>query len=145
MTNTNSKFRHLCPDWDHLEISYGDPEFESCTCYGLGEDTLESDIIYAAEFKKALESVKAKSIVLIPDEIETSEQFIEWIHSDKEIKAEQPYLEETVIYHKYNPNYGDKRVCECGHDYYRHFDTYDNMEPCGCKYCSCDRFVEEVK
>jgi len=27
--------------------------------------------------------------------------------------------------------------CECGHAYYRHFDTYDNMRAVGCKYCDC--------
>lgn len=24
---------HQCPDWDFLEISPGDPEFECCHCY----------------------------------------------------------------------------------------------------------------
>jgi calcineurin-like phosphoesterase family protein len=43
----------------------------------------------------------------------------------------------------YNPKYGDERLCKCGHPYYRHFDTYDNMEPVGCKYCQCG-FFEEV-
>lgn len=56
-----------------------------------------------------------------------------------------PYLEyeikQKII--KYNPNYGDNRICVCGHPYYRHFDTYENMEPCGCKYCSCFEFKEK--
>lgn len=43
----------------------------------------------------------------------------------------------------YNPKYGDKRICECGHQYYRHFDSYDNNFPCGCKYCSCFEFEEK--
>ena len=32
----------------------------------------------------------------------------------------------------------------CGHSYERHFDTYADMEPVGCKYCGpvCPRFVE---
>ena len=56
-----------------------------------------------------------------------------------------PYLEYEykVIERKYNPNYGDNRMCVCGHPYYRHFDSYENMEPVGCKYCSCDEFVEQ--
>jgi hypothetical protein len=37
---------------------------------------------------------------------------------------------------EYDPNYGDNVECKCGHPYYRHFDTYDNMAPIGCKYCS---------
>lgn len=58
---------------------------------------------------------------------------------------ELPYLEYEykVIKKIYNPNYGDNRVCICGHPYYRHFDTYENMYPCGCKYCSCDNFIEK--
>jgi len=35
----------------------------------------------------------------------------------------------------YDPNYGDDKLCKCGHAYYRHFDTYDNMINVGCKYC----------
>ena len=44
---------------------------------------------------------------------------------------------------KYNPKYGDERVCTCGHSYYRHFDTYEAMAVVGCKYCQCYEFVEE--
>lgn len=41
----------------------------------------------------------------------------------------------------YDEKYGDDKLCKCGHPYYRHFDTYtENMEPIGCKYCSCDNF-----
>lgn len=47
-----------------------------------------------------------------------------------------------VVHRKYNPDYGDDRVCECGHAYYRHFDSYDNNAPVGCKYCSCFVFAE---
>ena len=59
--------------------------------------------------------------------------------------GEKPYIEvERVIKErKFNPNYGDSRVCACGHDYDRHFDSYDDMEPVGCKYCQCFTFIEE--
>ena len=43
----------------------------------------------------------------------------------------------------YDKNFGDDKVCECGHPYYRHFDSYDDMEPVGCKYCDCDVFREK--
>ena len=58
---------------------------------------------------------------------------------------EVPYIltERTVIDREYNPKYGDGRICECGHPYYRHFDTYENMYPCGCKYCQCFEFKED--
>ena len=57
-----------------------------------------------------------------------------------------PYLEKTIVHTVllYNPNYGDDRVCVCGHKYYRHFDTYSDMDNCGCKYCGCDEFVEKT-
>ncbi len=60
----------------------------------------------------------------------------------------KPYLvkEETIIKRtfSYNPEYGDDRVCICGHTYYRHFDSYEEMYPCGCKYCGCGEFVEMI-
>lgn len=61
------------------------------------------------------------------------------------MSEEQPYLEKTrtVTDYFYNPNYGDNRICECGDPYYRHFDTYDDMYPCGCKYCGCMEFKEK--
>lgn len=54
----------------------------------------------------------------------------------------QAYLKtiEVVTHKHYNEDYdGDKR-CKCGHVYYRHFDTYEDMEAIGCKYCCCDHF-----
>lgn len=32
--------------------------------------------------------------------------------------------------------------CLCGHSYYRHFDSWEDMEPIGCKYCECFNFKE---
>jgi len=56
-----------------------------------------------------------------------------------------PYLEKITVEkeYKYNPKYGDDRICECGHSYYRHFDTYEQMENVGCKYCQCYHFKEK--
>lgn len=44
----------------------------------------------------------------------------------------------------YDLKFGDDRECECGHIYYRHFDSYEDMKPVGCKYCGCDRFKEKA-
>lgn len=59
---------------------------------------------------------------------------------------EPPYIEVEIRYteSRYNPKYGDDRYCQCGHQYYRHFDTYEDMLNVGCKYCwkGCDGFVE---
>ena len=30
--------------------------------------------------------------------------------------------------------------CKCGHAYERHFDSYEDMYPVGCKYCECWTF-----
>lgn len=55
---------------------------------------------------------------------------------------EHPYIIEKIVkeIRSYNPQFGDKRICECGHPYYRHFDPYDDMLDVGCKYCSCFTF-----
>lgn len=58
---------------------------------------------------------------------------------------EQPYIQTLItveaVRKQYNPNYGDNKLCKCGHTYYRHFDSYENMAPVGCKYCGCDEFI----
>ena len=44
----------------------------------------------------------------------------------------------------YDPEFGDDHVCKtCDHSYYRHFDSYENMMPVGCKYCECGRTKTE--
>ena len=57
---------------------------------------------------------------------------------------QEPYVEVRLIQYHYNKDYGDTRVCECGHSYVRHFDPYESMENVGCKYCACDHFKETV-
>ena len=56
-----------------------------------------------------------------------------------------PYIETEVVlkavFKEYNPDYGDGKLCKCGHPYYRHFDSYEGMAPVGCKYCECDDFI----
>lgn len=58
-------------------------------------------------------------------------------------EIEQPYKYVVVTEKKYNPKFGDDRMCVCGHPYYRHFDPYENMEAVGCKYCACTTFKEK--
>lgn len=55
---------------------------------------------------------------------------------------QKPYLVVTRVERLYNPEYGDERVCVCGHEYYRHFDTHEDMSNVGCKYCGCTSFEE---
>lgn len=40
----------------------------------------------------------------------------------------------------YDPELADV-PCRCGHAHYRHFDSYDDMRPVGCKYCECQEWV----
>lgn len=64
--------------------------------------------------------------------------------SPSEADASKPYITsiEIVTHYAYNKNYGDDKLCKCGHPYYRHFDTYEQMEAVGCKYCRCSHFEE---
>lgn len=57
---------------------------------------------------------------------------------------EKAYIirEQVVATSSYNPAFGDGRVCKCGHQYHRHFDSYEDMSPIACKYCVCELFVE---
>lgn len=59
--------------------------------------------------------------------------------------SDSPYIKKRVtvtgIFKEYNPDYGDNKLCRCGHTYYRHFDSYDRMASVGCKYCGCEEFV----
>ena len=50
--------------------------------------------------------------------------------------------ERVVLYRplSYDKNYGDDKLCECGHQYHRHFDGYEGMAAVGCKYCECGVF-----
>lgn len=60
-------------------------------------------------------------------------------------KNNRPYIvtiEDIKTKYGYNKDYGDDKECVCGHPYYRHFDTYEDMYPIGCKYCQCFRFEE---
>lgn len=73
----------------------------------------------------------------------TEWETIYWYFSSQD---NQPYIKtfksKLKVIEEYNPNYGDDKECICGHPYYRHFDTYENMSPIGCKYCHCYQFVD---
>jgi hypothetical protein len=53
---------------------------------------------------------------------------------------EQPYLERHRTELVWNKSFDQEAECVCGHPYYRHFDSYDNMANVGCKYCGCFEF-----
>lgn len=79
--------------------------------------------------------------------IDKQKRFI--VHKLREISRNFEELAEAIldenstsVSESYDPNYGDGKVCVCGHTYHRHFDSYGNMEPVGCKYCECDKYSE---
>ena len=60
-----------------------------------------------------------------------------------EVREGNPYdgeLIPEVVSSVYDPDYGDGKLCECGHTYHRHFDPYEDNAPVGCKYCGCFEF-----
>jgi hypothetical protein len=44
------------------------------------------------------------------------------------------------INRSWNPEHDQQAKCTCSHAYERHFDSYEDMYPIGCKYCECDTF-----
>jgi hypothetical protein len=75
---------------------------------------------------------------------------LDWIENPfrGDAMSEEPYIKKQVVtvIRLYNPDYGDKRVCVCGHSYERHFDGYEDPDhqDVGCKYCYCHNFIERT-
>ena len=70
-------------------------------------------------------------------------RIVEDYESGMEIDTKSAYIVtfSVNIHHEYNPHFGDDKECQCGHSYYRHFDSYEGMDACGCKYCGCRHFI----
>lgn len=66
------------------------------------------------------------------------------LNTDEPI-VDEPYITKLKISveREWNTNFNQDAICECGHSYYRHFDTYEDMDNVGCKYCSCNDFKEK--
>lgn len=71
--------------------------------------------------------------------------FIQDIKGFKPVVPRKTFRINRTVHYKdtYDPNFGDNRICVCGHTYARHFDPYEDNAPIGCKYCGCRHFVEE--
>lgn len=75
----------------------------------------------------------------------TNEEVYDFMRSIFQDLIDEKFAEQSA----YDPKFGDHRVCICSeeehsHTYERHFDSYDNMRPVGCKYCSCTKFEEKI-
>lgn len=68
----------------------------------------------------------------------------------EEPKLEKPYVTLYVEYENlYNSNYGDHRICECGHEYIKHFEDPHKAGNIGhascCSVCgNCVEFQEQT-
>lgn len=60
-------------------------------------------------------------------------------------RKQEPFIEEpqTKIVRRYNPEYGDEELCECGHPYKTHFDSTGLH--IACYHCDCEGFVEDTE
>lgn len=68
---------------------------------------------------------------------EIRDEFTRLIEQEEVVNYNGPPVPLPIdLIDQYDSNFGDNKECLCGHEYYRHFDTYDNMAAIGCKYCS---------
>ena len=116
-----------------------DPDTWNCTksqiCHDLNVDVLVDDsIVYARYFD---DEHCTHYLLFNKDTIlEDLDKIV------KSYTTTEPYIviEKVIYVHKWNPNYDQSAICECGHQYIHHFDSYENMEAVGCKYCQCNTF-----
>lgn len=112
-------------------------------------DGLDSSLEYDKWGKPAVSQESAidqcfmpiQSLKIIPEMFdEVLAQFIvDYGLKDTFIKYAKTWVQNPSLV--YDPEYGDDKECLCGHAYYRHFDTYEDMYPIGCECCQCDKFV----
>jgi hypothetical protein len=113
-------------DWIKLDKLIGLKKFTDCSMPTTEQDRV--DVAGVVGYNQAIDDVM--NLLDIPYQTSTKDQ---------------PYIGRVVAIteQSYNPAYGDTRECECGHPYHRHFDSYEDMEAIGCKYCPCTDFKEK--
>lgn len=67
------------------------------------------------------------------------------LHRQALLKAGEKFNELAQVQNQmsaevWNPKLDQNALCDCGHTYYRHFDSWDDMAAIGCKYCGCHEF-----
>jgi hypothetical protein len=67
-----------------------------------------------------------------PRAMTLDEDVVAWMDGQDEAK---------VIRVEYDNNFGNHKICTCGHEYVLHFDRYRNMEPMPCQCGNCKDFV----
>jgi hypothetical protein len=130
--------------YDERKRPWLDPEIWNSTkaqiCHDYNIDVLVDD---SAVYAKYFDDEHCTSYLLFNKEtvLEDIDKIV------KSYTSNSPYIviEKTVYIHKWNPNYDQDAICECGHTYYRHFDPYEQMDAVGCKYCQCNTFKPKDK
>ena len=105
------------------------------------------DRVRDSESRKREKGLKKSWVWVYPEDRDALRKYAESLRAARESNSsDSPYIikVESKEERAYNPNYGDLRICKCGHPYERHFDSYENMNACGCKYCSCWTFEEAL-
>jgi len=59
----------------------------------------------------------------------------------EDLKIQKPYIEtyRLTLQKEYDPNFGDQKVCQCGHNYDMHFPAF-SKKITSCKFCNCRIF-----
>lgn len=88
--------------------------------------------------------------MILEEDYKLMKQLVSDYENGVKIDTKSPYITtfSVNINKEYNRHFGDDKLCQCGHSYYRHFDSYEGMEACGCKYCGCYDFklaVSEIR
>ncbi len=87
--------------------------------------------------------------VFSEDEDEALRGIVERLRSGERLELDLTQLVDLLTDErgKWDPEHDQQSKCNrfgCEHPYERHFDSYGDMEPVGCKYCSCERFIEPL-
>lgn len=134
-----TKFENFC-------VSTREQKVEMLKCISDNTGIERSQILIVDDaFPTLTEAADAGFMTATPMEIVN---FIQSIMESDKLKLTPP--RKTFRIHRrshnsdnaYDPDFGDDRICKCGHSYVRHFDPYDNNRFVGCKYCGCDHFTE---
>ena len=79
-----------------------------------------------------------KIIAIADKQMQTLEPFeVDLPRDDKDTYF---YGFRVTKFRKWNPKYNQEAECVCGDPYHRHFDSYEGLDPVGCKYCECFTF-----
>lgn len=127
---------------DEGRTVFSDP---TSTCMAIGP--AQADKIDVVTKRLRLYESKEDKKLTFKDIQKEVENLKEMVKNYNQLSKDEPYLYniDIELLPVYNRHYGDERKCKCGHTYERHFDSWDDMVACGCKYCDCETFEEATE